>query len=96
VIEKKRMEQQSPPRTVGNRQEILVTILTGVTIKVLYSSDMTVLQLRQAIQAKTGYSLNQMGLLSYNGAPLKDGLRIAQYNIQNRSTIVLTTTTKGG
>jgi hypothetical protein len=92
AIEKKRLELQN----MGSRQELLVTTFSGTTIKVLYTADMTVQQLKQALQQKTGIDVGQMGALVYNGKPLNNGLRLSQYHIQNRSTVVLKSTVPGG
>jgi hypothetical protein len=87
-----------PPQTqtVAGRQELVVTTFNGEAIKIIFSPDWTVQQLKQTIQEKTGLNDEQMGLMRFGGRPLANGLRLAQCNIRNHSTVVLATPVKGG
>jgi hypothetical protein len=84
------------PTPLPGRSEVLITTFTGATIKILFSPEWTVLQLKQAIQRSTGYDFNQLGMLTYAGKPLDNGMRLAQYQIRNCSNLVLKTQTNGG
>jgi hypothetical protein len=89
-------EQRITPTQIPGQSVVMVTTFTGEMIKILYSPDWTVLQLKQAIQPVTGHDLNQLGMLTYAGKPLNNGLRLAQYQIRNCSNLVLKTGVSGG
>lgn len=68
---------------------IYVKTLTGKTIHLRVTADMTIAQVKEAIEAKEGIPPAQQRLI-FAGKQLEDGLAlIGDYNVQHNSTIHL-------
>jgi hypothetical protein len=64
-------------RTVKEEKQerVMIKLFNGEQVTILFTADMTVLQLKQKIQQKTATDCSEMKL-DYAGRPLdKDGLR---------------------
>jgi hypothetical protein len=83
-------------KEISKGKAVIVTLLTGQLISILYSPDWTILQLKEAIQRKTGIDLGEMNTLTQYGKPLGDSLKLINTSIQHLSTLVLSTQTAGG
>jgi hypothetical protein len=84
------------PRNESSRQQLCVTIHNGEVVKVEWSPQMTVLQLKQAIQTKTGLTAAQIGSLVFAGKTLDDRTCLSQYQIRNNSSLSIAVPVKGG
>jgi hypothetical protein len=87
---------QFPELRTEQGNTVIVTTQKGADVSILYSPDWTVMDLKRAIEAKTGISVSQMATLNYAGRSLPDGLRLAQCQIRNKCSISLTTSANGG
>jgi hypothetical protein len=72
-----------PDLRTGNT--VVEATQTGTDVTILYSTDCTGMELKRAIESKTGISMSQMATLNYAGRPLPNGLRLTQCHIRNSS-----------
>lgn len=78
----------------GNLQ-IFVKGPNGRTISICLSAMETVESVKQQLQDKTGIPQDEQ-LLIFSGKPLKNGLKLSDYNIKNESTLHLHSRLYGG
>jgi hypothetical protein len=96
MVTKRMSPPQETRRQNGKTIEILVTTFKGTDVTVCCSPDITIQELKNVIQYKTGINANDMTSLVHHGKVLQNGLQIRQYRIENASTIFLTTPVNGG
>ena len=75
--------------------QIFVKDPNGRTISICLSAMETVESVKQQLQYKTGIPQDEQ-LLIFSGKPLKNGLKLSDYNIKNESTLHLHSRLYGG
>jgi hypothetical protein len=74
---------------------LVVKTLTGRTIRVGYNGSDLIKNVKAKIQSLAGYPTNRQNLV-FEGAQLEDGRTLAEYNIQNDSTLQMVLGLRGG
>ena len=77
------------------RLQVFVSTLTGKTITLQVRGDDTVEHVKSLICEKEGIPADQQRIL-FVGKPLRDGMRLRDYSVQNESTLNLSLSLVGG